>query len=411
MSLDSMKTLAIRFIDLYKAFLQFRGGGIDNNVYYEKVISDIKKKYDIPMFYARNFSLDLTKNVFDFLFEFESDYLVLDMSCCRYDILKNDDNEFLSDVNAYHHREIAKMFCENYHKSFFSKRICNDEEILDLLKQYIPRYLDIILEKVPVSRIILIETRAANFYLNENGQISEFPRNIVESFDKRMQYGFHIASDYLKGCHIIRFPTNVLGDAKHKWGKASLHYTKDFYEYAYQAVNIIAQNKSFEEENTALCVLYDNTCTKLQKKFDDALLKTLRGKADTENVNARLWKYNHYFQDLLLNSEKLQNAIRYLQTNKIHSCAFYGLTQIAIFFIKYLKKYQININYIVESGGEKSRDGIPRFERSLTDYPQADLIIISDVTCIEAIREKLKQLTTISLIDVYQLLEKNSEEC
>lgn len=360
-------------------------GGVNED--YKTLSLAIESKYKIPFFYCRNFALDLTGRTFDYLFEEPVDYLVVDMACCRYDIWETEDGDIISKVDGYYHDEIVDEIFEKYDKSQSRKLINNDEKILCLLKKRVPQYFQKILEKIHVSKIILVETRAMTFYLQERQQIAEFSPAISDSWNKRIQCGFEIALKYLKGCHVIYFPQNMVGDAKHKWGLSRLHYVKEFYEYAFQAINIIGENRSSTDERKALSTLYNKVNKDYYEFFSLSLYKTLKMKRIVESEDERLWKYNDYFQKILLNYEKLQRVIDFMLKEK-YSCAFYGLTQISIFYINYFKKYDIVVDYVVENRKEPMWRGISCLSREIKEYPPTDIIIIADVINMEKINLK-----------------------
>lgn len=72
--------------------------------------------------------------------------------------------------------------------------------------------------------------------------VSPAKHEVATAFNDRMKLCFDYVKEYLKGCHIIEFPDNVVGDINHKWGRALLHYVQEYYDYALKAVDIITQN-------------------------------------------------------------------------------------------------------------------------------------------------------------------------
>ena len=78
-------------IDRFVQSISPISGGTDSvsDIDYQRAINDIMGEYEISNFYKRNFALDLTGKAFDYLFEADSEYLLMDMTTCRYDLLKN----------------------------------------------------------------------------------------------------------------------------------------------------------------------------------------------------------------------------------------------------------------------------------------------------------------------------------
>ena len=130
------------------------------NVDYQTVMNDIRDEYCNINFYKRNFALDLTGRTFDYLYEYSSDYLLIDMAGCRYDILENNKGELLTRIRDLHQEEILSDFCKKYKVSSFDKLIDSEEDIQKLMDEYIPRYFDMILKAYKVDQIILLETDA-----------------------------------------------------------------------------------------------------------------------------------------------------------------------------------------------------------------------------------------------------------
>ena len=78
-----------------------------------------------------------------------------------------------------------------------------------------------------------------------------------------LQKCFECSKEILKGCHVIYFPENVLGDENHHLKPAHMHYTQEYYDYVLSAVNIICREKiSTKEEIKKLEVLRNLYSTK-----------------------------------------------------------------------------------------------------------------------------------------------------
>ena len=54
---------------------------------YKDIMDTTMKQYDIPNFYRKIFSLEFTGNAIKYLAESSSDFLVVDMACCRFDLV------------------------------------------------------------------------------------------------------------------------------------------------------------------------------------------------------------------------------------------------------------------------------------------------------------------------------------
>ena len=93
-----------------------------------------------------------------------------------------------------------------------------------------------------------------------------------------------------------------------------------------------------------------------------------------------------------------------MEKHNFRSCALYGITQIAVFLYDYLRKFKIDINYMVENGQGKTWKEIPCYSRNITNYPKTDIIIIADVISYDKIKEKIEKTSKIPTINIYELI-------
>ncbi len=190
---------------------------------------------------------EITRTSLDWLAQEPSDYLLVDMGLLRSD---------------FHELESGHIFCAQM--SVLNK-LLEEEGIIPKLKRVLPFdymsddemkkrlkiYCDKLLKMYPPERIILFEVSYAT-------SCADFRANTITNFSlKRMRYdersryirhGFTLAKDFLKGCHVVNFPENVLGDAQHPWGKMPLHFTHEYYDYGLNAINIICREQLAREE-------------------------------------------------------------------------------------------------------------------------------------------------------------------
>ena len=283
-----------------------------------------------------------------------------------------------------------------------------------MMDQYLPVFFDKILQLYPNYKIIFIETIPVDFVLCKTGMIRECKSGrkkvngqFIDYYKTRIEYGNKLALEYLSGVHVIEFPEYVLVDENHTWGASRLHYISEYYDYVFEAYKAIAEGFPFEKEKEILRKLKDKCSRKCYSKYSQNLYNTFRVSEEIKSTNFRLMKYIDYFRDILLNT-KLSVVRLNLKTKGIEHCAFYGLSQITIFYIKYFEKEGITVDYLIENGKEKQYDGhILRLPRNTIDYPETDLIIIGDIINIPAIEAKLRKITRIPFSDVFKLAEKD----
>lgn len=359
-------------------------------------------------FIKRNFLLDMERQVFDYMFECQSDYFILDMAGCRYDLfnfLDDSDGTYLTYVPWY--SKVIDIFKEKGYIDKDYKIINSDDEIFALLDKYIPIYLNKILEHYSPERIILFEIYPVRYYITgDENYIGIFSNKEYERLEKRMRYGYNKAKEILNGCHIIEFPDYVIGNKNHKWGISNLHYIDEYYEYAFKAISVIVN-----EDNDAQTELHK---LKSLKKNYSQICHDRYGKVFWNGVNDfrkksltlnKYKKYADYFKYLLENQDKATALVSYLIDHEYFNCAFYGCSQIALYYVDSIKKYGIKVDYIIENLTTKQFHGIPIVRRDAPNYPDTDIIIIADAINFELIRSKLQNKTTIPYTDIYEIFE------
>lgn len=142
--------------------------------------------------------------------------------------------------------------------------------------------------------------------------VSPAKHEVATAFNDRMKLCFDYVKEYLKGCHIIEFPDNVVGDINHKWGRALLHYVQEYYDYALKAVDIITQNTDGNvDEKVALEQLKVSYEKILQNKYGEILRKTLESNRSEKQVADRMLNYEKYFKRLLMegNRERIRQFL------------------------------------------------------------------------------------------------------
>lgn len=375
---------------------------------YTEILKMIADKKGMPSFSKRNFALDFTGKGFDYLKEVKSDYLILDMGCCRYDCY----NFFNGGILTKMHND-QKMQVQ-YFKEIFemlgikeSYSIISEDAILEeMMDECLPIYLDRIQEVYPIDKIIFVETKIAELRISKEGKLEESPYiQLLQKWRNRINYANELAQVHLKGCHIIEFPKGVLADEQHKWGPGGLHYIKEYYDYAFQCMQIIFRKYKLEDEKKYLGEIKERCEQEIDNRFHFSLQKALHNNQQLNHVNDRLMKYCDYFRMLLLNPERLDYALKYLRDHAYHKCAIYGLSQIGIFWCDYLENEGFDIKFVVEDGGQLLyKNHILRFKRRQNEYPEVDVIVVADVVWASSIKEALKVNMRADVIDIYELI-------
>lgn len=379
---------------------------------YAEILRSLADESGMPTFSKRNFALDFTGKSLDYLNEEQSDYLILDMGCCRYDCYKFSNGSVLTKMHNDQKMQIEylKQLMNTFSIDECYSIIDNDTILMQMMDECIPVYLDKLKKMYPIDKIILVETRIAESRISKDGKLEESPYiQLLQGWKKRIEYAYELAKVNLKGCHVLEFPGGVPGDEQHKWGPGGLHYIKEYYDYAFRCMQIIFEKYDIKDERRYIQETREKYEMQINQIVQRALKKTLHNIRETDLINDRLMKYCDYFRALLLNPELLDDALTYIYANGWHNCAIYGLSQIGIFWCDFLEEKRFKVEYVVEDGGQSLyKNHILRFKRGQNKYPEVDVILVADVMWSSAIKNALKTNMRAYVIDVYELIGKIS---
>ena len=352
-------------------------------------------------FYKRNLRLDIERGAFDFLFGEQSDYLFIDMACCRFDLYYFPrSNTYASKSNIYNAIFNSGILEECHH-------IETEAIPEDIGYNLLDKYIDTLLKKYRPENIVLFEIKATPklSITNQLVVLRDFDWSIKAN--RRIEKAYNYVKQKLHGCHIIEFPNGVVADEQHIWGPGVLHYVKEYYDYAYNAIKIVFSKLPLDVEKEALSSLkayYENL---LYNKYDTLNINTLKKYNEQIEVSKRLTKNINYFTDLLLNEEKLKKVVNYFTENEIKNCAFYGASYVGKFLIDYLSKHlpELTVDYLVEDN-IKDYNGVPYIKRSAKEFPPTDVIVVSDINNRDKVVKKLTDMgVKAKITDVYKILE------
>ncbi len=200
-------------------------------------------------FYKRCYKLDVTKSWTDYLSEVKSDYLVIDFSTVRLDCRKIG-NGYLTyeDLGTTVATGIPADMPKDVTKQFLTgERVGLSDLTKDELKNIYYEYLDRITKIYPQKRIIVIDARHTQTFIDSEG---EFISSTYHSFDKRyirdnelIDFAYICAKERIPQAHFIDSLPVSVGNIKHKWGKGGLHFVDEVYIYLYRAIDKIIHSK------------------------------------------------------------------------------------------------------------------------------------------------------------------------
>lgn len=239
-------------------------------------------------------------------------------------------------------------------------------------------------------------------------KINFFDSKIIEKWYININRGYRYLRKNLVGCHVIEFPTGMVADEGHKWGRASLHYVPEYYDYALEAVNVITQeNLSYENEQEKLRNLKEQCEDLVKLKYETLMFKNFRYLKERDNICTRMIAYEKFMQDLLLHDGKILWIYNFMKENQFDHCAFYGLSELAKFFVKMFRRWVIQIDYVVEDIQTDTYEDILCIRKKEQSYPETQVMIIMDVVLKDKIKDKLTRMNlSYPVYDIYEIFHK-----
>lgn len=227
--------------------------------------------YDLSNFRKRCVCLDNNKESFNYLFEQESDYLIIDIMDSRILMIEKDSCYVtLSSPFNTIKKENLKFGWDKYNTVNIFRDITDEQ-----WNSAINTICEKALEHYSLDRIIINEAYGIRRYLDPaKGAIHSFSEKDVaymELYNPLFLKLNKILRNNLKGCHVIEFPDNekTICNKEHLFGLHTLHYWDEYYDYAAQCIETIINEMSPEEEKLALKKLkYD-----YEIRYDYYLLK------------------------------------------------------------------------------------------------------------------------------------------
>ncbi|MCD8373006.1 MAG: DUF6270 domain-containing protein [Clostridia bacterium] len=191
----------------------------------------------ISNFGKRNITLDLEKTTIQYVSESHSKWLLIDAVCLRKVILKYQaGNISLATSGIKPFQPLLDLLSkEGYlstYKDIVQPQNMQDKEFYGLLDKFVEKLKEI----YPQDKVILFNVRATKYCAMRDGTINNF--TFIEYYNA-VYKGYDYLLSKLPYIHIIDYPVNILSDENHKWGRADLHYVREYYDYAYAALEKI----------------------------------------------------------------------------------------------------------------------------------------------------------------------------
>lgn len=204
---------------------------------------------DMYSFWKRMVITDLNKTGFSQLMTSRADWLILDTSEIEFDLLHIRNQKINRETYATYIKQLRNSIPIMKSHGILDECTWEKLNILTLseeeIRLRIQKYIDVVKEIYPETRIILLEVRNTLDYL-EDGTLRLFTER-ARQLNALLEKCFTWVIELLPNSPVIRMPDGVYGDAHHKWGQEPRHYDRMYYEYALQAVHIVTsadiQNK------------------------------------------------------------------------------------------------------------------------------------------------------------------------
>ena len=360
---------------------------------------------DLSNFYKRVLISDLKKNVFEYMSEIHSDYLLIDAGTMRYNLVKYIENNSIEFLSIVFPKKI-KLLKENGFIPNDTTTITLDDISDEEFNEYMDRYINEMLKIYTVDRIILLECEPALLYLKKDKTyIDTFQYDTIFSWKKNIDKGYRYLRKKLSGCHIIEFPDGIIADENHKWGRSSLHYVREYYDYAFEAIKQITYSGlTYAEERNVLCELKEKCEDLVKNRYGYNFARTFRYYDSRNNLCLRMTSYEKYMKELVLDENKIYRVKKFFQKNKYKHCAFYGFGEISKLYIPFFKKWGISVDYIIEETNRIEYEGIPIIKKRMNKYPDVQVMIIADIVAADQVKERLEKMgLTYPVLDAYEI--------
>ena len=267
----------------------------------------------------RIFLSDVTKDMFKKIGSGKrNNYLIMDFSDFSkslYQLASEEPSYLIKTDPSRNNLEVFERFVER----------TIDPQILSrkYVKACLDRYVDDILKIYDANKIIICEVYHVKNYVSQDKTIKQFisPTQRLNSFaEECYEYVIDAISKRADGLHLIKMPKGVLGDEAHKWGKYTLHYCNEFYEYLFASIDVACSGYEKEEEEKIL----DSLRRKCEEQFDmirmgSQLVSELAAKEEEEqSASKRLERMIYENERLKLENKELLVEIEGIRASKTY---------------------------------------------------------------------------------------------
>lgn len=301
----------------------------------------IGKNFEKRMLYYDANKLALNKIV-----EHNNEYFIFDVICERITVMKLELNNQVSFV------EKSWLFVDNFlnmvkTEQYKGLKKIEDIDVLELDDSYekkIDLFCDKIKKKFPKEKIIFLQCRLVDEYLDKNNDLRKFNvddgykivsnYNIPEYGNKVLKRVEKRIKKNLPNIHYISMPEGVLASENHHFGLHPLYYTDDYYKYVAEAIKMIVDLKKpelTEKPLQYLCELQSHNnleSKKILEKRQCILDYFPQNLCDWKILNPEIWNTFEYDKRLVLYPNEKKYGRIFLKLNKtlkINEMYFYDI--------------------------------------------------------------------------------------
>ena len=224
-------------------------------------------------FQRRCVCIDCKKDYLEILKPSPSDWLLMDVTNLRFDIVCFDDTKCTltyTDAVRANFEALKNLFGSNY--KIIRPYYVSIEDLYECARKYCSAVMQI----YRTEKIILNEGYFVKQYLATDGRIHCYEnfQDLYVILNYMLRLFFDFCREIMNGCKVIAMPSNNLGNEQHIWGKFPLHYHDLYYEYVGKSVELIVdagdENESrLSAELNRLKLEYNNKLRQVSNKGDE----------------------------------------------------------------------------------------------------------------------------------------------
>ena len=248
-------------------------------------------------FQKRCAALDISKKVFEYIKEIESDFLIIDLgNLISRKIIKVRKKDCIDEYD-FTYITLTKALEENLELldnigiEVLETFLAFEDELSMVGFMY--QYAEMIKENFDEDKVIIIEITTTERYVSDDGEIKLFRYGLDKMDAKKhcLALCYEILKNALPNAHVIKLPcVEIMANYNHKWGINLLHYVTEFYEYLLKCVRVIAYNSNREYEE----ILLEDVRTMFEQLINERYGSITDGQytlRNTSSINSRFVKY------------------------------------------------------------------------------------------------------------------------